>query len=206
MSCASDAVFLSVSPESSFRAQRRQNELYDNKPVYRSQPRSICRPVFLFSMPQQAHPECPENDFPIHPETAFLYIFNVQIHPLLEGQIIPVRRDLPIAAQARCHIQPLLLIIPILFHLAGLTYAPMCHSINTFEIAISVFIVLLSFFFRGRNPCPFSYYSVLSHQFYHNLPITSIVFLSSRFPFYRCRSVFLFALFNRIFLFYRRPP
>lgn len=70
-------------------------------------------------MPQQAHPECPENDFPVHPEAALLYIFNVQVHPLLEGQIVPVRRDLPIAAQARCHIQPLLLIVPILFHLAG---------------------------------------------------------------------------------------
>ena len=79
------------------------------------------------------------------------------------------------------------------------------HSLKD-RIAISVFIVLLSFFFRSRNPCPFSYDSVLSHQFYHNLPITSIVFLSSRSPFYRCRSVFLFALFYRIFLFYRRPP
>lgn len=79
------------------------------------------------------------------------------------------------------------------------------HSLKD-RIAISVFIVLLSFFFRSRNPCPFSYDSVLFYQFYHNLPITSIVFLSSRSPFYRCRSVFLFALFNRIFLFYRKPP
>ena len=75
----------------------------------------------------------------------------------------------------------------------------MCPSINTFEIAISAFIVLLSFFFRSRSPCPFSYDSLLFHQFYHNLPITSIVFLSSRSPFYRCRSVFLFALFYRNF-------
>lgn len=77
----------------------------------------------------------------------------------------------------------------------------MSRSIHSSKdrIAISVFIVLLSFFFRSRNPCPFSYYSVLSYQFYHNLPITSIVFLSNSSPFYRCRFVFLFALFYRNF-------
>ena len=93
--------------------------LYGNKPVYRLEPQSIRRPVFLFSMPQQAHLECLENDFPIHPEAALLDIFHIQIHPLLKREVVAVRSDLPIAAQAWRHIQTLLLIIPILLHLAG---------------------------------------------------------------------------------------
>ena len=70
----------------------------------------------------------------------------------------------------------------------------MSRSIHSSKdrIVISVFIVLLSFFFRSRNPCPFSYDSVL---FYHNFTITSIVFHSSIYPFYSRRFITLFALF-----------
>ena len=51
-------------------------------------------------MPQQAHLERLKDDLPIHPETALLDIFHVQIHPLLKGEIVAVWGDLPVAAQA----------------------------------------------------------------------------------------------------------
>ena len=55
----------------------------------------------------------------IHPEAALLDIFHVQIHPLLKREVIAVRGNLPIATQAGCHIQTLLFVVAVLFHLAG---------------------------------------------------------------------------------------
>ena len=70
-------------------------------------------------MPQQTHLKRLENDLPVHPETALLDILHVQIHPLLKGEIIAVRGDLPVAAQAGGHIQALLFVVAVLLHLAG---------------------------------------------------------------------------------------
>ena len=70
-------------------------------------------------MPQQAHLEGLKNNLPIHPEAALLDILHIQIHPLLKREVVAVRRDLPIAAQARRHIQTLLFVVAILLDLAG---------------------------------------------------------------------------------------
>ena len=55
---------------------------------------------FLLSTPQQTHFEGLKNNLPIHPETALLDILHVQIHPLLKSEVVAVRGNLPVAAQA----------------------------------------------------------------------------------------------------------
>lgn len=51
-------------------------------------------------MSQQTHLKGLKNDLPIHPEAALLDVLHVQIHPLLKREVVAVRGDLPIAAQA----------------------------------------------------------------------------------------------------------
>ena len=70
-------------------------------------------------MPQQAHLEGLKNNLPIHPEAALLDILHVQIHPLFKREVVAVRGDLPVAAQAGGHIQALLFVVAVLLDLAG---------------------------------------------------------------------------------------
>ena len=74
---------------------------------------------FLLPTPQQAHLEGIKNNLPIHPEAALLDVFHIQIHPLFKREVIAMRGDLPIAAQAGGHIQALLFVVTVLLHLAG---------------------------------------------------------------------------------------
>ena len=53
------------------------------------------------------------------PEAALLDILHVQIHPLFKREVVAVRGDLPVAAQAGGHIQTLLFVVSVLLHLAG---------------------------------------------------------------------------------------
>lgn len=73
----------------------------------------------LFAMTKQHGAEGAEDDLPVHREAALVDVLDVQVHPLFKAQLVAMRCDLPVAAQAGGHIQPLPLIGGILCDLTG---------------------------------------------------------------------------------------
>ena len=60
-----------------------------------------------------------EDQFPIQPKAAVLYVLEVQLHPLVKGQLGAVGLHLPVAGEARRGVEPLPPVVGVLGHLPG---------------------------------------------------------------------------------------